>query len=82
MRELGPVSLLDALDYLELLAAQRPDRFATEQRSGGMVGSKRKRRRSRWRNRSSRSLRSEASAPATTTASMYSADYFGASNRR
>jgi hypothetical protein len=27
LRELAPVSLLDALDYLELLAAQRPDRF-------------------------------------------------------
>jgi len=27
MRELGAVSLLDALEYLELLAAQRPDRF-------------------------------------------------------
>lgn len=30
MRELGertPISLADALDYLELLAAQRPDRF-------------------------------------------------------
>jgi len=27
LRELGDVSLLDALDYLALLAAQRPDRF-------------------------------------------------------
>jgi hypothetical protein len=27
MRELGPVSLLDALDYLALLAQVRPDRF-------------------------------------------------------
>jgi hypothetical protein len=27
LRELGPVSLLDALDYLDLLADQRPDRF-------------------------------------------------------
>jgi hypothetical protein len=27
MRELAPVGLSDALDYLELLAAQRPDRF-------------------------------------------------------
>jgi hypothetical protein len=27
MRELGHVSLADALDYLELLAAIRPDRF-------------------------------------------------------
>jgi len=27
MRELGNVSLLDALEYLELLATQRPDRF-------------------------------------------------------
>src|SRR5579864_2313317 len=27
MRELGAVSLLDALDYLVLLAVQRPDRF-------------------------------------------------------
>jgi hypothetical protein len=27
MRELGQVSLADALDYLELLAAVRPDRF-------------------------------------------------------
>jgi hypothetical protein len=27
MRELGNVSLLDALDYLELLASTRPDRF-------------------------------------------------------
>lgn len=27
MRELGTVSLLDAFDYLELLATQRPDRF-------------------------------------------------------
>jgi len=27
IRELGNVSLLDALEYLELLATQRPDRF-------------------------------------------------------
>ena len=27
MREMGSVSLLDALDYLGLLAMQRPDRF-------------------------------------------------------
>jgi hypothetical protein len=27
MRELGNVSLTDALDYLELLASHRPDRF-------------------------------------------------------
>jgi hypothetical protein len=27
MREMRTVSLVDALDYLELLAAQRPDRF-------------------------------------------------------
>ena len=27
MREMQGVSLLDALDYLELLAVQRPDRF-------------------------------------------------------
>ena len=27
MREHGDVSLIDALDYLELLATQRPDRF-------------------------------------------------------
>jgi hypothetical protein len=27
MRELGTISLADALDYLELLAVQRPDRF-------------------------------------------------------
>ena len=27
LRELGVVSLLDGLDYLELLAIQRPDRF-------------------------------------------------------
>jgi hypothetical protein len=27
MREMGAVSLLDALDYLAVLASQRPDRF-------------------------------------------------------
>ena len=37
MREMRPVSLLDALGFLGLLATQRPDRF-DELRSAGTEG--------------------------------------------
>jgi hypothetical protein len=37
-RELGRLGLLDALDYLTLLAAEEPDRY-DRRRGGGSAGS-------------------------------------------
>src|SRR5215831_9834193 len=53
LRELGSVSLEDALGYLDLLAEQKPEKLERAA-VAGTADSRRKRPSSRWRSRSSR----------------------------
>jgi hypothetical protein len=77
LRELGSVSLEDALAYLDLLAEQKPEKVERAA-VGGMAGSKRKPRSSRWRSRSSRSQRWQASARGNAKRFRYSDNCSGA----